>query len=67
MPHIDIQTLLNSDIPHVSLKRCKSTPLNAYDTSKGKVRKWHSLICFHTVLMDLVMKDLQDFNSFQIF
>lgn len=58
MPYIDIQTLLNSDIPHVSLKRCKSTPLNAYDTSKGKVR--NSLICFQTVLMDLVMKDLQD-------
>lgn len=36
MPHIDIQTLLNSDIPHLSLNRCKSTPLNSYDTSKGE-------------------------------
>lgn len=36
MPHIDIQTLLNSDIPHLSLKRCRSTPLNAYDTPKGE-------------------------------
>lgn len=36
MQHIDIQTLLNSDIPQLSLKRCRSTPLNAYDTPKGE-------------------------------
>lgn len=50
MPHIDIQTLLNSDIPRLSLKRCRSTPLNAYDTPKGEEMEWHTLICFHKVL-----------------
>lgn len=44
MPHIDIQTLLNSDIPHLSLKRCKSTPLNAYDTSKGEEMAFPHLV-----------------------